>query len=659
MKLGQFIFTCLLLTAFFIPHKSEGQTISGVINSYHKATSIINNGTYNSYSYSGITLQDITGLSTGDRVLIIQMKGATIDETNSSSFGNISSIANVGNAGKYEFSSICGFLNNTIVLSNHLLNTYDVSSVQVIRVPVFTDVTVAGTLLATEWNPSTQTGGVIALEASGTITLNASINADSAGFKGGAMFVNTTSSGRCGEESPSSWYYSSSGSNSPNLGGAPKGEGVASYISNKEYGRGKQANGGGGGNVDETGGGGGANYGIGGTGGNKSNSFWCSAATHGEAGMSLSSYGYSLMNNRVFLGGGGGCGEMNNIYSGTTGAGTPGGDGGGLVFITCNTLVGNGQTISARGGQGINPVMPVKTEGAGDGGGGGGGGGVVSLNVANYSGSLTVLVNGGAGSNVGFWDQCPGPGGGGGGGVIWSSGALPGTVTTNVNGGASGVIKNAPSHNPPCEGQANGATAGSAGLVQSGFVAPQGTNTIDCSILPVDLLKQFTGKRNSTNVQLNWELRNKEAVQKIVLEKRTGNETFISAYEQLDPTTINGFYVDGKNNSNVTYRLVVYALNGERQYSNHVFFEADERKTFHLYPNPANDDVTIQLPANFTGKTHLVVTDINGRQVINQQLYIQSSQINTVVSVKHLPAGIYNIRLENKDELYSAKLLKQ
>ncbi len=303
--------------------------------------------------------------------------------------------------------------------------------------------------------------------------------------------------------------------------------------------------------------------------------------------------------------------------------------------------------------------MPVKTEGAGDGGGGGGSGGVINLNVTNYSGSLSLLANGGAGSNVGFWDYCPGPGGGGGGGVIWHSGTLPGTVTTNVSGGASGIIKNAPSHNPSCEGLPNGAAAGTAGIVQSGFVAAQGTNTIDCSILPVDLLKQFTGKRNSTNVQLNWELRNKEAVQKIVLEKRIGNEPFKTVYEQLDPQTINGFYVDEKNNSNVTYRLAVFSLTGERQYSNHVFFEAGERKTFHLYPNPANDDVTIQLPVNFIGKTHVVVTDINGRQVINQQLFIPSSQNSAVVSVKQLPAGIYNIRLENKDESYSAKLLKQ
>jgi hypothetical protein len=651
MKLGQFIFTCLLLTAFFIPYKSEGQTISGVINSYHNVTAIVN-GTHNSYSYTGITLESISGLLTGDRVLIIQMKGATIDQTNASSFGDISSMANVGNAGKYEFSSICGFLNNTIVLSNHLLNTYDVASVQVIRVPVFTNVTVGGTLLATEWNSVSETGGVIAFEATGTITLNANISSDSAGFKGGPLFRNTTA--HCGSQL--AWYYGLTGNQ-----GAPKGEGIAAFISNKEYGRGKQANGGGGGNEDNTGGGGGSNYAAGGNGGNKSYAGLCNSTTCGEPGLALSGFGYSLSNNRVFLGGAGGNGESNNNYGGASvSEGTPGGDGGGLIFIKANELIGNGFTISANGAQGVNPDLPVKTEAAGDGGGGGGGAGAVMLNITTYTGSVTIQAKGANGSNAGFQAQCPGPGGGGGGGVIWTTSTLPANVTTSVVGGTAGIIKPTsyvPA--PSCLGDPNGATAGTAGIVQSGFVAPQSTNTIDCSILPADLLKQFIGKRNSTNVQLNWELRNKDAVQKIVLEKRTGTEAFKTVHEQFDPQTINGFYVDEKNNSNVTYRLVIYALNGERQYSNHVFFEANERKTFHLYPNPANDDVTIQLPANFSGKTNVVVTDITGRQVINEQLFIQSSQINTVVSVKQLPAGIYNIRLENKDESYSAKLLKQ
>ncbi len=649
MKPGQFIIICLSLTAFFVPQKSDCQTISGTINNYYNVSAIIDYGTYNAYSYSGITLNSISGLSTGDRILIIQMKGATIDESNTSSFGNISSIGNVGNAGKYEFTSICGFLNNTIVLSNHLLNTYDVASVQVIRVPVFTNVTVGGTLIAGEWDPVTETGGVIALEATGTITMNANISADSAGFKGGPLFRNT--SFHCGSQS--AWYYGLAGNQ-----GAPKGEGIAAFISNKEYGRGKQANGGGGGNEDNTGGGGGSNYAAGGNGGNKSGT--CSATTNGEPGLALSGFGYSSSNNRVFLGGAGGNGESNNDYGGASiSEGTPGGDGGGLIFIKANEVIGNGFTISANGAQGVNPGLPVKTEAAGDGGGGGGGAGAVILDITTYTGNVSIEARGANGSNAGFQDQCPGPGGGGGGGVIWHTGTLPGTVTTNVSGGASGIIKNAPSHNPSCEGLPNGAAAGTAGIVQAGFIAPQGPDPIDCSILPLDLLKQFSGKRSSTNLQLNWELRNKETVQKVVLEKRTGNEAFRTIYQQSDLETNHGFYIDDKSNYNLTYRLVVYAVNGERQYSNHLFFETDGRNLFHIYPNPAKDDVIIQLPTNVNGRAGISITDVNGRQVRIQQIFIPASQTNIPLSLKDLPAGIYHLRLEIKGEAYFTKLIKQ
>ncbi len=646
MKSGQFILLCFSLAAFFAPQKSEGQPISGVINRYYNVTAIVNNGTYNSYSYSGITLDDITDLSVGDRVLIIQMKGATIDETNSSNFGNISAI---GNAGKYEFSSICGFLNNTIVLSNHLLNTYDIASVQVVRVPVFSDVTIGGTLQAAEWNPVAETGGVIAFEATGTVTMSANISADSAGFKGGPLFRNT--SYHCGSQS--AWYYGLTGNQ-----GGPKGEGIAAFILNKEYGRGMQANGGGGGNEDNTGGGGGGNYAAGGNGGNKEGT--CGATTHGEPGLALNGFGYSLVNNRVFLGGAGGNGESNNDYGGASvSEGTPGGDGGGLIFIKANELVGNGFAISANGAQGVNPYLPVKTEAAGDGGGGGGAAGAVMLDIITYTGNVTIQARGANGSNAGFQAQCPGPGGGGGGGVIWTSSALPVNVTTSVLGGAAGIIKPT-THDPSCEGSTNNAAAGSPGIVQSGYVAPQGTNTIDCSILPLDLLKQFAGKRTNHSILLSWTFTNIDRVQKVVLERKTGSEQFRKIAEELNPSSLNGFYTDKESIGNVTYRLVVYALNGDLQYSNHVYFDATAAaRTFGFYPNPATNDVTIQLPANFNGKTNLIITDINGRQVINQQLFIPSAQTIAIVSVKQLPAGIYNIRLENNGETYSAKLIKQ
>lgn len=651
MKLGQFITICLSITAFLTPQKSEGQTISGVINSYHKATAIITNGTHNSYSYSGITLQSIAGLSTGDRVLIIQMKGATIGTGNNSTFGSISSI---GNAGKYEFSTICGFLNNTIVLSNHFLNSYDVSEIQVVRVPVYQDAEVTAAVTPQAWDESTGLGGVLAFEVTGTLTLNAAISADGAGFAGGELLQFSSCSYFT---TANAFYYNSTSVLSSNSSGALKGEGINATSTSYSGGKGKQSNGGGGGNNHNTGGGGGGNYGVGGNGGNYSGtgSFPCGGANPGIGGIEISSYGYAAANNKVFLGGGGGSGHANNPE------GTPGGNGGGIIYIKAATVIGNGYSVTARGTQGINSNLTPNplNEARGDGGGGGGAGGVILLNVTTYNGVVTIEADGADGSTVGFQNTCMGPGGGGGGGIIWSNATLPVNINTNVAGGISGFVRYLDAYNAPCEGSTNGANPGGNGVVQSGFVDPQGTNKINCSILPLDLLKQFTGKRNNRSIYLNWTFTNVDNVQKVVLERKAGNEQFRKINEQSNPTTNNGFYTDEESYSNVTYRLIVYSWNGERQYSNHVFFESDVVKTFNLYPNPATNEVTIQLPPNVNGRAGIVVTDVNGRQVQMQQVFIPALQTNTKLGLKDLPAGIYYLRLEINGEVYSTKLIKQ
>jgi len=405
----------------------------------------------------------------------------------------------------------------------------------------------------------------------------------------------------------------------------------------------------GGGNNQHVGGGGGTNYGAGGRGGIQTGQS-CNGANYGIGGEAVSSYGYTSITNKIFLGGGGGSGHANNPE------GTPGGNGGGIIYIKCNQLVGNGQSITANGAQGINSSIPPPNPtnaSRGDGAGGGGAGGTVLLNVTGYSGSVTVEARGANGNNSGFQAQCPGPGGGGGGGVIWYAGAVPGT--TNVNGGSAGVITST----SPCNGTSNGGTAGGNGTVQSGFVAPQGTNTIDCSILPLDLLKHFSGKRSNGSIQLNWTLTNTDNVQKVILERKASNEQFKKIAERLNPSTVNGFYSDEQSNSNVTYRLVVYAMNGERQYSNHLFFEAEISRTFNLYPNPATNEVTIQLPGNVSGRAGVALTDVNGKQVLLQQMIIPAAQTNSKISLKDLPAGFYHVRLEINGEVYSAKLLKQ
>ena len=111
--------TCILsIILFYLSSlKTAGQSISGVINSYKKVTAV-NAGT------NSVTVNDISGLAPGARVMIIQMKGATIDETNSVTFGNINSINNAGN---YEFNDICGIVGNDVSLKFQLTKSYTAS----------------------------------------------------------------------------------------------------------------------------------------------------------------------------------------------------------------------------------------------------------------------------------------------------------------------------------------------------------------------------------------------------------------------------------------------------------------------------------------------------------------------------------------------------
>ncbi|HMO32525.1 MAG TPA: T9SS type A sorting domain-containing protein [Lacibacter sp.] len=636
--------SCFLFFCFQSKH-APAQNIAGVINSYYKVTHVIP-------AQNGVRLNNVAGLSVGDRVIILQMKGAVIESSLSSSFGNVSSI---GSAGLYEWGRICAFLNDTVVLEKALVHLYETGqAVQLVRVPVFSDVTVTGTLRAEEWNPVTETGGVLALEASGVITLHAGMSADSAGFKGGALFYNTTN--RCGPRN--GWAYTQTQASAPNLGGAPKGEGIARFVSGLAYGRGKQASGGGGANVDNTGGGGGGNYGGGGQGGNKANAGICNATTPGVGGLSLSGFGYMPGNTRVFMGGGGGCGEMNNIYNDPYPAGTPGGDGGGLLFVKCRELVGNGHRLSANGAQGVNPGLPVKTEAAGDGAGGGGAGGVVVLDVELFSGVLTIEANGAPGGNAGFQSQCPGPGGGGGGGVVWSRLVLPPGVSTSVAGGTAGIIKNAPAHDPPCELQPNGAVAGASGAVLSGYLPPEGVLDNCGAVLARGSLLHWSGQRVAEQVRLTWRWDKDHIPARVQLERKpvSGPARVIAGWEQSLTTDMN--FLDSWQHP-AAYRLIYHTADGRVFYS--AYIQPAPLRPFNLqvHPNPADNQLFLALPMNVQANAVVRIFDVKGQLRLEEKLRLANRTTLVSVPVDALPPGLYIIEVQSNGMLYHSRFVRR
>ncbi len=393
------VFLPLLIAFISVVSSVFSQTtnnISGIVNAYTPVTLI---------SSCSIDVLDVSAFSVGKRVMIIQMRGATMDTSNTANFGDLLSLNNCGN---YEFSHVSAIVGNTIFLTDTLQRDYDVTgAVQLILVSKSPNTTINGPITCPTWNGST--GGVIVIECSGILTLNANINAKGMGF----ILGNVSPTGyNC----PGSfdYYYPST-----SYFGGEKGEGISNISSAKHNGMGKLVNGGGGGNNVNAGGGGGANFGKGGNGGFS----WEGCPVMDIGGRGGQSLTYSNSLNKIFLGGGGGGGHQNDLQA------TPGTNGGGIVILRANILIGNGNSIDAS-------TFDVLTGGC-DGTGGGGGGGTILLDVDNFTGALNVNAKGGDGAFPTCYLQ--GASGGGGGGVVWSKTSLPSNVSFNVSKGIRGI----------------------------------------------------------------------------------------------------------------------------------------------------------------------------------------------------------------------------
>lgn len=654
MKAGTNIIFQLVCACVCSYLPTQAQTASGIVNSYYAVTSV--NTTANS-----VTVDNASGLSSGQRVLIIQAKGAAINGANASTFGDITAIDDAGN---YEFNTICTITGNEVVLKATLLNPYDpTGSVQMVAIPSYGSVIVSGTISASPWDPATGKGGVVVIEAADTIFLNADIDVSGQGFLGGSLVNYPVPPNNCSWLVTVNNYYLPLTTTGYYTGGE-KGEGIAGYILNEESGMGKLANGGGGGNNTNTGGAGGGNYGAGGAGGQRAGEsvFQCQGAYPGIGGASLSAYGYTPAINRIFFGGGGGAGHENNAV------GLPGGNGGGIIILSAPVVIGGGGRLLAPGVAPVNAANTDPTQAEGDGGGGGGAGGSVILNVATIGGAVTAMANGANGSDASnFVNDCTGPGGGGGGGVVWTAGTtLPVAVTATVTGGANGVVS-AGNTKVACRGLANGALPGNAGVSQTNYTAPESTlNT--CVPLAVSPLKYFTGSLVDRGYQLAWGLYSMQdaaSIKSFTLERSVDQTHFVPvttlsatldslagsadtlaaapAYQYTDDTLIAG---------TVFYRLQWLDNQGSVSYSRILSFTRplDPAMAFmQLQPNPASTRLFVTLFSTKEEAANLRLYTAVGQLLASYPANLHAGPTTLLLPVNHLPAATYFLMVESKD----------
>lgn len=262
-------------------------------------------------------------------------------------------------AGTWEINKIASYAAGTINLLYPLQNSYQDSGADQSQVRVllqYTDATINSgkTLTAKAWDGNT--GGIIGLFASGTVTVTGNISASSKGFVGGAG--QATGNGN-------------DPTNNSRSGEGTSGDFAAQQTANGNGGGRGYADGDSSGGFFAAGGGGGAGSGGGGN-GTGYNAFY----SIGIGGNAVGVAGLTTMD----LGGGGGGGAVSG-----TGTVSGGGTGGGMIVLFAKTISIGGTLVTLGGASGTANTT---------GGAGGGGSILIKAQTATLGTALATATGG-------------------------------------------------------------------------------------------------------------------------------------------------------------------------------------------------------------------------------------------------------------------------
>jgi len=83
-----------------------------------------------------------------------------------------------------------------------------------------------------------------------------------------------------------------------------------------------------------------------------------------------------------------------------------------------------------------------------------------------------------------------------------------------------------------------------------------------------------------------------------------------------------------------------------------------EKSSFIIFPNPANQNMTISLKDNAIGHIEIFIKDINGRIVMNKSIYSNTNDWQETFPVSDLETGMYIIQLQTDSFVMSKKFMK-
>ncbi len=185
-------------------------------------------------------------------------------------------------------------------------------------------------------------------------------------------------------------------------------------------------------------------------------------------------------------------------------------------------------------------------------------------------------------------------------------------------------------------------------------------------ILPVKLIS-FSGRLNSTKVDLNWvtatELNTKQfeversangqSYTKIATVAAKGNSSNVTSYDLVDPTPLQGLNY---------YRLKTVDNDGSFEYSNIVIIRIENniQLVTKIAPNPFTGKVDVYLTLTHNTMVDFRFIDINGKVIFIKSVKgLKGFNWFTINGLEKLPSAPYMLNIKTDDAVIVEKLIKQ
>ena len=204
-------------------------------------------------------------------------------------------------------------------------------------------------------------------------------------------------------------------------------------------------------------------------------------------------------------------------------------------------------------------------------------------------------------------------------------------------------------------------------MYMNAFLTPVAPNAY-CETIPEEVLavklQSFNGQLENNRVTLNWNIADNQLADKFEIERSNDGTSFSTAglVFATDNSGIQAYQFPQLMNGDVVYyRLKMIEKTGVTGYSKVLVFRnlITRNNNLKILNNPATDKITLNFDIPNGGLTTISVTDLTGRQVLQQRIKSTKGINQVSIPLPSLKNGMYVVDVFDGTTHMGAKFIKQ